>query len=349
MSVVVGSKERSAQTLQGSAETVAQTVVGVDPVLLLAAVARLGEGLYRIVVVAGVACTGVEAHVLAFEGVSDDWRGGGAHVERRESVLVAHSIARIVLAGGVGGDVGGETQIAGEFDLQVGPEVVTAVGGVDDRSLLVHHSERSVVPDLARRAGCGNIVLLLQPGAEHQVEPVGLAEYRAAVVFEHRILNGRVVRRGEPVKGVGQIAVVHEILGVEVFWYGRVGGGCQRCVELDSRSVSAPLLGGDEDYAVGTLHSVDGSRSVLQHRDALYVRRVDVAHLTFHPVHYHQRAVASDVLAVVAHTVEGVDAADHKLGIVITRTTAGLDARKSRHLASEHVGKGRNRSLDQLF
>ena len=162
-----------------------------------------------------------------------------------------------------------------------------------------------------------------------------LREARSEDVFCHEGIYACILSVGNRHVGVLQVVVVRHLV-VEVSILVRAGllhHLCRR--ECGPRSRDADLclalstaLGGDEHHAVSTAHTEDGgSRSVLEHCDALYFVRVDVGHRTLHTIHLDERAGVAPC-GLTTHEY---------LGGVATRLTRILHRGDTRELSSEHV------------
>ena len=156
-------------------------------------------------------------------------------------------------------------------------------------------------------ARSGHLMVLHDAVVEHLVHPV-----RPVAVLNGFPLVGRedggVVGRGVPLarRAIGLAAHVHVVLAHQHVGILRPSVDAHITVVGQTRLSGLTFLGGDDDYAVGTLRTVDGGRgSVLQDFDALDVRRCDVGEVgALHAVDDEERLVGNVVGELILHVGE---------------------------------------------
>ena len=101
-----------------------------------------------------------------------------------------------------------------------------------------------------------------------------------------------------------------------------------RCAAADMSIALGTTLRGDEDDAVGTADTEDSRcRGILQHGDALYFLRVDVAHRALDTINLHEWV----------SVVERGLATDEYTGSVTARLTGVLHGGHAGELSAEHI------------
>ncbi len=174
--------------------------------------------------------------------------GVGKHGAGREPVELARAL-----------QIGAHAQaVVEESLLVVDSQRLPLHGGALDDAVLVQVAHRKAVAVLISRARNHHVMLLADPGAVHQIEPVGA---RVAELTDLRRI--RVREHGCP-----------ELRGVQYRRQPGHGRGGHAPGILDLR-LAPPRFRPDEDDAIGGVHAIDrGGRGVLEHGDALDIVRI---------------------------------------------------------------------------
>ena len=234
---------------------------------------------------------------------------------------------RLVAVGGHAADPCVEVEVLGQVHPEIDAGVVAVVVVVFQQTVMVQVAHGHHVLHLLASAADAQLVLGLQGMAAQQFVQVHLVGIvvgvgTVAVLLDHL----RRVGLGAH----GHVVVFGIFIGVCQVGQFRGLAHAYRTVVGDACLAFLTLLGGDQDDAVGSARTVDGSgRGVLQHGDVVNVCRGQVAQRAGHTVHQHQGAGRS---AERAHTADA-DGAGFLSGI-----TAALCDGDAGHQTGEHVG-----------
>ena len=167
------------------------------------------------------------------------------------------------------GDVEPELYPFLELCIEIGTHAETAEVAADDGSLLIHIGAGHIILHLFSTSGDGELVLMLICGTEDGVLPVGSdAEDGRVGIDLARI--GHLPDCREVVVVLRELAQVHH---VETSGLPR---DCEHSVVGDLGVPGLAPLGGDQDYSVRALCSIDGSGGgVLENLHAHDVGRID--------------------------------------------------------------------------
>ena len=168
---------------------------------------------------------------------------------------------------------------------------------------------------------------LRESRAPELILPVGLAVDCAGSVLDHLLLDVGRITGGVAVHLAGAVVPVHIFAGVHQFGHSRIMDDRHRTRIADLRLAFSAALGGDEDYAVGALHTVDGSSCILENRNAFDIVGVDVIHTGGHTIDDAEWSAAGEV----------VETAHVDRRSVRTRTAGRLDGGKTCDLTCEQV------------
>ena len=182
----------------------------------------------------------------------------------------------------------GELEVAGYLAVDIGPDIVPVVIEVVDVSLLAEVAEGCEIAGFLAAALHRDVVFLGKAGSEDLVNVIHIVPAVGRVAVRHQIhLFPREIRNvfgfgsydsgSELVHHLRHIVVVGELRAVHEVREVCVHGSTQRGVVADLGLALGSPLGGDDNHTARTLQAIDRSRgTVLEHRNALYVGRVEV-------------------------------------------------------------------------
>ena len=256
--------------------------------------------------------------------------GGGGVIDRLGRVHPD----RIADGAGVGIGRPGHHRLSADIQRQVlveegriqvqGTGDTLEVGRLED-TLLARVAEGNAVRQILQRAGEGEVVVLSEGGPVNLALPVGIGRTQGK--------DGGIFRSEQAADELAVLVPIEDIHALDAPG-NRHGSGVAELRSL----VLAAFLGRDDDDAVGSAGSVNGSRrGVLEDVEALDIGRVHQGEgvgKTFHAVVVHGQAVDDDE-RVVGGGQRG-SAADPDVGGAARGTAVGSDG-DARHLTGKHV------------
>ena len=258
-----------------------------------------------------------------------------------------------------GAEVDAEREVLDQVEVEVGTESDTVVRLVRlvavlvfrevlEQALLVVVFCRHVVAHALRAAldvdvvahggsrAAQHGVVPVNVGVEHGVGAAQLAVHAAA---EHVDVVGRELR-GQAVVGQCLFEQLHALVGVQVGVLARSHAPLPVGREADGRLLVLTALGGHQDDAVSTAHTIDGGgRGVLQHGDIFNVVGGYLREGTLDAIDHHQRLVVAGKRGA---------STDEQLHVVGTRGARCLRRHQTGHLTGQclrHVARGRLQQL----